>query len=56
MLLTFAVNLPHGEPSCWKHEVVRRYIHLGTAGGPTAIKTLSTDLANLELGKDYKIQ
>lgn len=36
-----AINLSCREPSCQKHEVIKRYIHLGTAGSPTAVKTLS---------------
>lgn len=56
MLLSFAVNFPCGEPSCWKHKIIRRYIHLGTAGGPTTVKTLNSDLAKPKLEKDYKTQ
>lgn len=56
MLLPFAVNFPCGEPSCWKHKIIRRYIHLGTAGGPTTVKMLNSNLAKPKLERDYKTQ
>jgi len=55
MLLSLTVNLPCGEPSCQKHEVIKRYIHLGTAGGPIAVKTLSFDLEKPKLEIDDKL-
>ena len=56
MLLSFVVNFPGGEPSYWKHKIIRRYIYLGTAGGPTTVKTLNSDLAKPKLERDYKSQ
>lgn len=51
MLLSLAVNLPCGEPTCPKHEVIRRYIHLGTAGGPTAVQALRHWPCKTQTGK-----
>ena len=56
MLLSLAANFPCGKPSCWKYELTWKCIHLGTAGGLTAARTLSPGLAKPKVEIHYKIQ
>lgn len=55
MLLSLAINFLCQEPSCWKHEVIRRYIHWGQQEVQLQ-QTLKPDLGKFKLEIDCKIQ